>query len=255
MKICVLASGSSGNCTFVELEGVRFLVDAGISAKRVVEGLRDIDERIEDIEGILLTHEHSDHIAGVHRLLDKFHLRLYSNRETFRRLHLTVRSGQWIELTREALSIGPVQIHPFAVNHDAADPFGYRLANSHTSVGVITDLGSVTNLVREQLAGVTALVIEANYDHQMLINGPYPWDLKQRIASRLGHLSNTDCGTLLVDQIHDGLRKIFLAHRSEHNNDPILSLDTVQKILSEANVDAPPISISHQRKLSDLWVG
>ena len=256
MKVCVLASWSSGNCTFIEIAGQRFLVDAGISARRVVEGLREIGEKIEDIDGILLTHEHSDHIRGIPRLLEKYKLRLYANRETYKTLYLTtVRSGQWIELTREALTVDQIEIQPFSINHDAIDPIGFRLSNSHASVGVVTDIGSMTKMVQERLAGVTVLVMEANYDHEMLINGPYPWDLKQRIASRLGHLSNADCGEFLSEQANDGLRHVFLAHRSEHNNDPQLSLDTVQKVLTKNGVTAPPIQLTHQKKIATPWVG
>ena len=255
MKVCVLASGSSGNCTYVEIAGQRFLVDAGISTRRIVEGLREIGERIEDIDGILLTHEHNDHIKGIPRLLEKYRLRLYANRPTFRYLNLTLKSGQWIELTREPLTVDKIEIQPFSINHDAIDPIGFRISNSHVSVGVVTDIGSMTNLVRERLAGVSVLVLEANYDHNMLINGVYPWDLKQRIASRLGHLSNEDCGKFLIEHVHSGLRQVFLAHRSEQNNDPKLSLDTIHKILAKKKIEAPPIAITYQKKLADPWIG
>jgi len=253
MKVCVLASGSSGNCTFIEVGGIKFLVDAGISAKRIVEGLRSIGERIEDIEGILLTHEHRDHVAGIERLTLKYKLRLYSNRATMRCLPIVLRSGQWIELTHKPLVIEEIEIQPFSVNHDAIDPVGFRVSNSHNSVGVVTDIGSLTKLVQERLEGVTALVIEANYDHNMLMNGPYPWDLKQRIASRLGHLSNIECGEFLANHTHPGLKLVFLAHRSEKNNDPQLSLDTVQQKIGEAGTTAPPIQLTHQHKIAEPW--
>ncbi|MDK9698694.1 MAG: MBL fold metallo-hydrolase [bacterium] len=253
MKICVLASGSSGNCTFIEIGGVRLLVDAGISARRIVDGLRAVGERIEDVEGILLTHEHHDHVTGIPRLMEKYGLRLFTNLATKKALQFPMPYGKWFELKREPFAIGAVQIHSFSINHDAADPMGFRLVNSHESAAVVTDIGSVTNLVRDQLTGVNALVFEANYDPQMLQNGPYPWDLKQRIASRLGHLSNQDSGQFLTEIHHESLQKVFLAHRSEKNNDPHLSIDTVQQIVETAGKKIPSIELTSQRTASNIW--
>ncbi|MCX7836062.1 MAG: MBL fold metallo-hydrolase [bacterium] len=253
MKVCVLASGSSGNCTFIELSGMKILVDAGISAKRIVHTLNEIGEDIDEIEGVFLSHEHSDHVKGVPNLLEKYQLRLFSNRETLQRLPIQVPFHQWYELTSDPFQMGDVIVQPFSVNHDAANPIAFTFQNHQESVGVVTDIGSVTNLVREQLTHVNVLVIEANYDYQMLMNGPYPWDLKQRIASRLGHLSNEDTAKLIAELVHPSLEYVFLAHRSENNNDEFLCKDTIQQILAQNNVPLPPIAMTYQRKRSILF--
>lgn len=253
MKVCVIASGSSGNCTFIEIGGMKLLVDAGISARRIVNGLREIEENIDDIEGVFVTHEHRDHVQGIPTLIEKYGLRLFSNRETVKHLPFEISYKQWYELTREPFVMGDVKVQPFSVNHDAADPVAYTFQNHKNSVAVVTDVGSVTSLVREQLAKIEVIVVEANYDYQMLLNGPYPWDLKQRILSRLGHLSNIETGELISEIVHENLKQIFLAHRSENNNDEILCRDTVHTVLDEKGVNIPSIIMTHQRKRSNVY--
>lgn len=253
MKVCVLASGSSGNCTFIEIGGMKFLVDAGISARKILRTLDDIGEDIDDIEGVFLSHEHFDHMSGLQNLIEKHQLRLFSNQKTLKRLPFQVPNKQWYELTNEPFDMGEVTVQPFSVNHDAVDPIAFTFQNHQQSVAVITDIGSVTNLVREHLSKVNVLVLEANYDYQMLMNGPYPWDLKLRIASRLGHLSNEETGKLIAEIAHPNLEQVFLAHRSENNNDEFLCKDTVQKILDGNGVTIPPIAMTYQRNRSIVF--
>lgn len=221
-----IASGSSGNCIFVEGGGARILVDAGISAKRIVEGLmtRDIDP--DSLDAIFVTHEHTDHTAGLAVFLKKYRIPVYGTYET---LHAVIASDHSGKLAPELFhSIQPGRITAVRdavvsacyVSHDAAKPVAYAIEADGKKFAMATDLGCYDNTVIEHLSGADAVYIESNYDRDMLLVGPYPYTLKRRIMGTYGHLSNEDCGSLIVTVLHKKLRYVILAHLSKENNMP-----------------------------------
>lgn len=235
MQIHVLASGSSGNATFIEMENTKLLVDAGISTRRIKQSLDKLGTNIEKLDGVLITHEHRDHVNGLTTLLKKYHLPAYARPDTWQSMYC--RGALPDDCCRElsdSLDIGKIKVEPFAISHDAADPVGFRLQAGSTKVGFATDLGFVTPTVKEALSLSDVLVLEANHDLDMLQNGSYPWHLKKRIMSNRGHLANTDTGWTLARLNRKEHTHVFLAHLSKENNRPALAEQTVAEILTQA---------------------
>ena len=232
MQVAVLASGSKGNATYVEIDGTKILVDAGISARRVQNALQEIGTSAEELDGILITHEHRDHIKGLATLCKKYHLPVYSRANTFKAMYcLKDLPQECLQPIQEKLKIGKVNICAFNISHDAAEPVGYQLQGSRRCT-VATDLGFVTTSVQAALEDAEVLVLEANHDAKMLKQGPYPWALKHRILSNRGHLSNNDAAWALA-RLQKPPQKVFLAHLSEENNHPDLANETICKILEQ----------------------
>lgn len=230
-ELCVLASGSRGNSVYVSDGNNAILIDAGLSGREIDRRLRSRGLSPSSLRAIVVSHEHSDHIQGVGVLSRRWRLPVYINRKTaagasIGRLHqcLHFECGT-------AFQIGSFRIHPFSLSHDAADPSGFTIGASGWKIGIATDLGCATAMVRHHLADCRALVLEANHDPEMLLQGPYPWPLKQRIRARTGHLSNADSGALLGELSHPGLRQVVLAHLSETNNTPEKAFQTVAPFL------------------------
>lgn len=235
MQITVLASGSTGNCSLITEGSTRILVDAGISCKRIRTGLSELGVRPEEIQGVLITHEHVDHVAGL-RVLEKNHnIPLYS---TLPVIHALEQSGLSLGSTfheiapGESFSLGGVSILPFHVPHDAADCSGYRITGDSAVLGYATDIGCITEEVVQGLSGSDLALIEANHDVRMLQQGPYPYYLKQRILSSKGHLSNDSCAQLAEILKERGTRRFVLGHLSQKNNEPMIARKTVQNSLS-----------------------
>ncbi len=233
VRLCVLASGSRGNAVHISDGVSTLLFDAGLSG---VELERRMNSRGIDpsaIEAIVVSHEHSDHIQGVGILSRRFGARVWVSRPTHAAAEKAL--GKIDRLSHfdcgRPFQWGGFIIHPFSTSHDAADPAGFTVSRNGCKIGIATDLGVVTNLVRNHLAHCNALVLEANHDPVMLEEGPYPWPLKQRIASRHGHLSNEASQHLLKSLIHPGLQHVILAHLSEQNNSPETALKTVGEAL------------------------
>ncbi len=232
LKLCVLASGSSGNCTFIGTEKTRILIDAGLSARRTAERLAEIGERVEDINAICVSHEHGDHIAGI-RVLQKNHgIPVYANAGTFEGLGGDIKGSRFT--TGSPFSIGDFSIQPFPVPHDANDPVGFVFSAGSLKVGVATDIGMVTNALRERLRKCHAVVIEANHDETLLHEADRPWSLKQRIRGNQGHLSNRAAATLMAEIAGEGLEHLFLAHLSSDCNSPHHARMTFETLLAEA---------------------
>jgi len=247
MRLCTLASGSSGNSLFVETRGARVLIDAGISPRQLKSRLETIGVDMSEIDCILVTHEHTDHVAAL-KYVD---IPVYIASPT---VHL------WkdeVKIIREFDSGRPFFIKdmcviPFSIPHDGIEPVGFRLETEGIKIGVVTDIGCVTNLVRERLSGLDALLLEFNHDEDMLIAGPYPWDLKQRIKGRLGHLSNREAAELLGYVIHEGLKCVVLAHLSEVNNTPELAQEAALSTLMGREHNHIRLSIAPQRRLGEV---
>ncbi len=236
VEVVVLGSGSRGNSTLVRNGRTALLIDAGLTARQVVERLEAVGQDPRRLAAILLTHEHIDHTRGVAVLARRFSLPVLANAETFAAAAPTLRDVPEVEVfeTGVPFEVGGISVTPFAVPHDAAEPVGFVLSSEGIRVGYATDLGHVTRLVAARLAGCHALVFEANHDLEMLIHGPYPWATKQRVASRTGHLSNEHAAEFLREVVSDDTRHLVLAHISETNNDPVLARATIETALSDA---------------------
>lgn len=233
MKICVLGSGSKGNCTLVESGDTTILIDAGFSGIEIQRRLQLIGRRLESITAILVTHEHNDHISGAGILSRKGQIPLYANSGTYRasgcRLGKLFARGEFG--TGEQFTVDGLEVHPFAVSHDTVDPVGFVISDGLHRFGYCTDTGKVTTLIDYHLQGCDAIVLESNHDPKMLRDGPYPLHLQQRVRSNKGHLANEDAGRFLKKLAVGGLRHVVLAHLSETNNLPELAMQSVTNCL------------------------
>lgn len=229
MRFCVLSTGSKANATYVESGDHAVLIDNGLSAKKLEGRLHLAGLNSSKIKAILVTHEHGDHIAGVASLSRKLRVPIYANRLTRRCL----KDGFGFEVFNngEEFKIGGLEIRPFSIVHDAADPVGFVCHAEGLKFGAVTDLGRVTDIVRDALKGVNSLLLESNHDQEMLAACSYPWDIKQRISSSHGHLNNDASAALLQELIHGDMNHVVLGHISENSNTPELALSTAQKYL------------------------
>lgn len=231
MKIVPLASGSSGNSYLIRQGDISMLIDAGLTCKQLLIRIDQAGEDPELIRGIVVSHAHSDHIKGVGVLSRKFDIPVFLNRGTMSRAHSALGKISRVEIfeTGRSFELGCFKIHPFSVPHDCAEPVGFRISTGVTRIGIATDLGVPTTLVANLLSDLQAVILESNHDPEMLMEGPYPWDLKQRVKSRIGHLSNHQSAELLQRIINDQLKVVILAHMSETNNSADLALRTARK--------------------------
>ena len=234
MELCSIASGSSGNCICVGSDSCHVLIDAGISGKRIENGLNSIDLKTADMQGVLITHEHIDHIAGLGVIARRYGIPMYATEGTVDAILHTKSVGKIdeelfhvIEPGKE-FAIGYLCIEPIHISHDAADPVAYKVKNGEKKAAVMTDLGNYDDSIIEKLKGLDALLLEANHDVRMLQAGSYPYPLKQRILGDRGHLSNERSGQLLGQVLHDGFKHIVLGHLSKENNIPELAYETVR---------------------------
>lgn len=234
MQVSILASGSNGNSVYVELDGVRLLVDAGISAARITKGLRARGIEPQSIDAVLVTHEHIDHVRGLKTLAKQYHLPILATRGTLAGIDGGAAFEDDMRSISDAFMIGNVTVQPFATSHDAAEPCGFRIEGSHCCT-VATDLGVVTDTVQDAMEGADVLVLEANHDADLLRQGSYPWPLKRRILSNRGHLANGDAAWALT-RMKKHPRKVYLAHLSKENNRPALARDTVHDILASCGM-------------------
>lgn len=222
--ISALASGSKGNSILVDGPEGSLLVDAGLSAREILRRLALVGAPPERLTGILVTHDHSDHLRGVRVLARRLGLTVYATAGTLRAAGLDDSADTRLVRSGEGFNLAGFDIRPFSLPHDAVDPVGYLLEMDGVRIGIATDLGCATALVKRRLSGCAALVLESNYDDSMLLEGPYPWFLKQRIRSRKGHLSNEASSQVLGELLHTGLQRVVLAHLSEVNNCPEAAL-------------------------------
>ncbi len=256
LEVCVLASGSSGNSIYVASDKTRILIDAGLSAKQVAVRLDQIGVVPESIAGICVSHEHGDHIAGI-RVLQKRHgIPVYANAGTLSGIMRQPKSDEItakVFQTGSPFEIGDITIEPFSVPHDAYEPVGFRLQTGETSVGIVTDLGMATALVREKLKGCHVIIVESNHDEDLLQEAPRPWPLKQRIRSRQGHLSNMGAAQLIAECATDALEHVFLSHLSSDCNTPDTALQTVASQLRLDGLGHIKLEISHASHISSVW--
>ncbi len=232
-KVSVIASGSSGNCVYVETGGAKILIDAGISNKRIEAGLRSICVSPEEIDAVFITHEHSDHISGLRVFQKKYHKKLYLTKGTLAGLNDAdaICSSCEIKIVPQfsEVIIKECRVNTFLTDHDANESFGVTLASADSKISIATDLGYVNKAVFDHLKYSNILIFESNYDDEMLMNGIYPWYLKKRIMGKKGHLSNADSAAALLALNWEGLSHVYLAHLSRENN----THETVERIVRQ----------------------
>lgn len=236
MRVSVLASSSSGNATYIETPEHKVLVDAGLSGKKIAALMASIGRDLNDVDSVFITHEHSDHVAGVGVLARRYkNLTVYANKGTFAHLPKSVGKIPYDQLALfdvgTTLSLGDLDIESFGVSHDAAEPQFYQFHHDDRAFTILTDTGYVSDRLAGIIRDSDAYVMEANHDVEMLREGPYPWGLKQRILSDYGHLSNADGANALLSVIGPRTKRVYLGHRSAHNNTKVLAHSTVADML------------------------
>jgi len=235
IKFASLGSGSHGNSTLVQVDDTLLLVDAGFSAKAITERMLALGVNASDLTAILVSHEHSDHIKGVAVLARKHNIPVWMTRGTYQKLKdKKIPQIEFIH-PHGCFRVGDAKISPFPIPHDAAEPCQFIVGDGKRRVAVATDMGFATEYVVEQLKGVDALLLEANYDGQMLVNGSYPFALRKRIDGNYGHLSNDQSAALAAMLEHGGLQQLCLGHLSENNNTPETALGSVANRLRRAS--------------------
>lgn len=250
VRVIPLGSGSRGNATLVEFGSTRILVDAGLSARDLGRRLDGLGVAADSVDAIVLTHEHHDHARGAERFSMLHRVPVACAAATLDAMNLApMHLAKWWKLAPgDRLEIGEAGVETFPVPHDAADPVGFVLDGEGVRVGVATDLGHATTVVQERLRGCHVLLIESNHDETMLRDGPYPWQLKQRVGSRLGHLSNRATAALLREIADDQCRAVVLMHLSEKNNTQALARETAGRALAEAGRNRVQMRVAMQRR-------
>ncbi|MCM1038687.1 MAG: MBL fold metallo-hydrolase [Roseburia sp.] len=234
MRLCSIASGSSGNCIYAGSDATHILIDAGISGKRIEEGIASLGLHVKEIDGIFVTHEHADHISGLGVLARKYAIPIYATAGTIEALKNTASLGKiddslfhYIRADEKCM-IKDMSLYPIRTSHDAAEPVAYSISHDKQKIGIITDLGCYNEYTVACLQDLDVLYLEANHDINMLQVGPYPYYLKQRILSDRGHLSNEMSGKLLSRLLNDHMQAVMLGHLSKENNLPELAYETVK---------------------------
>jgi phosphoribosyl 1,2-cyclic phosphodiesterase len=258
VRFTILGSGSNGNCAYLETDGTRLLIDAGFSARQIRQRLAGIGRSPETLDGILITHEHSDHVRGLDVLCRKLDIPVYCNRLTrdaiayqMRECRLNFRLFE----TGAGFELGEVAIETFSVPHDAQDPVGYLLRTAEANIGFLTDLGHATRLVLERVRPANVLLLEANHDLQLLQDDlRRPWSVKQRILSRHGHLSNPAAAEALTELMNADLRHVFLGHLSRDCNRPDLAENCVARKVAELGASHVRLEVTCQEEPSSTVV-
>lgn len=247
-KFCSLFSGSSGNSLFVETDKTKILVDCGESAKKITESLSDIDIKIEDIDAILVTHEHIDHVKSLGTLSKKFDIPIYTNLETLNAMPEQAKKIKTDNIHlfdfNNDFSIGDLQIHAFSIPHDAANPCAFNIYKNNKKMSIATDIGHMTPEIINNLKKSSFLLLESNYDPNILKCSPYPYHLKERISGPLGHLSNDTAGQTVSCLINSGLKTVMLGHLSKENNFPELAYKTVMDELINNKISEKDLQLS-----------
>lgn len=254
MRLCALASGSKGNSIYLEAGGARVLIDAGLCGRELTSRLDSVGVDPATLDAIIVTHDHRDHVYGAGIMARRYDLPVYS-------AYGTIQASEkvWGKISRineiesgTLFSINDLELYPFSTPHDSRQSVGFIFRAEDKKGGIATDLGYVTRLVRECLKGCDILVVESNHDERMLLDGPYPWHLKQRVKGREGHLSNPACAELVEDVYHEELQNIILAHLSEVNNSPDLAYETLMSRMKSRFHPEVKVSMARQEKVGEM---
>ncbi len=246
MKFSVLGSGSSGNSSYIEMGNKKFLIDAGFSGKKIVEKLNNIERRIENIDGIFVTHEHSDHIQGLGVLSRKYDIPIYIHEITYgiiREKIGKIEAKNINFLQEDKVQFENCVISNFEVMHDAVKCLGYTFEYEEKKLAYASDVGCTNNIIKENFKNSDVIVVESNYDYNMLMTGPYHWELKNRVKGRNGHLSNAEASKLISQVMSDRLKKVYLMHISKDNNTPELAYSSLYEILEREKKEHLEIEI------------
>ncbi len=262
MRLCSIASGSSGNCIYVGSDATHLLIDAGISGRRIEEGAAELGLKLAEIDGIFITHEHTDHISGLGVLARKYGIPIYGTFGTLQAVRRTSSLGKMEESLFHTISadekcmIKDISLYPMRISHDAAEPVAYRISHDKKKIGILTDLGCYNDYTIACMQDLDVVYLEANHDINMLQVGPYPYYLKQRILSDRGHLSNDSSGKLLSKLLNTHLKAVVLGHLSKENNLPELAYETVKVeiMMSEAGYREGdfPIYVAKRSEVSQM---
>ncbi len=230
----------------------KLLIDAGISLKQIKERLESIGESIENIDAVLITHEHSDHIRGLDMIIKRYQIPVLANAQTAKALTYSLKQTPKYKIfsTGESFEFGDILVHPFSIQHDTVDPVAITAVIDNVKFGICTDLGFATSLVKKHLEGCDCLYIESNHEPSMVHASPRPMIYKQRVLSRQGHLSNEACATLIREVSHKDLKYVYLAHLSSECNHPDVALMKSKSVLDELLIQAK-VSIAYQDKISE----
>ena len=261
MRMKAIASGSSGNSIYVGTDNAHILVDAGVSKKKIEEGLKQLDLSGNDIDALVVTHEHTDHIGGIGVILRKYPINVYATKGTINEILKYKYLGQ-VDTSLfhvidydKSFDIKDISITPIKISHDAAEPCAYKFISGNKKSAVMTDLGCYDDYIVNYLKELDTLFIEANHDIRMLETGPYPYLLKKRILGKKGHLSNETCGRLLDNLLHDNMKHIVLSHLSHENNLPELAFEAVRTEVnlstSKNNADNFHICVAKRNEASE----
>ena len=249
-NFCSLYSGSSGNCLFVETDKTKILIDAGVSQRKILDALASFNVDISEIDAILVTHEHSDHTKNLGVISQKYDIPVYINKKTLNNLpsqkDKIIDENRVFYTSNKSFSINDLDIYPFSIPHDAADPCGFNILHKGKKITIATDIGHIDNNMIKNFLDSDFILLEANYDPDILKYSRYPFHLKQRILSPIGHLSNTTCGKTISEVIKKSpnCKKVMLGHLSKENNFPELALKTVYDELSNANISKEDVSVT-----------
>lgn len=254
MYFCSLSSGSSGNCLYIETSGSKFLIDAGLSGVKIARLMESRGLKPQDLDFILLTHEHNDHSKGVGVLSRRYNIPVFSNENTW----LSMRSfiGKIKDENFKVFETGvdfeyrDLAIKPVRIYHDCADPVAFVINGDNKKISIMTDTGLVTSEMISNFKNSDLLYIEANYDSNMLFNGPYPESLKRRISGNQGHISNQESAELIGKLLNSGNEKVYLGHLSRENNLPLLAKNTVESHLLELGIKKEDLNIEVSKRYS-----
>lgn len=262
MRLVSIASGSSGNCIYIGSERTHILIDAGISNKRIEQGLNEIGVKGSEIAAVAITHEHSDHVKGLGVLARKHHVPIYATKETLEEIRKLKYLGEYpkelchVVIPDVGTVIGDLELLPFSIGHDAANPVAYRVKNGRRQLAVATDIGHYDQYTVDHLRELDAVLLEANHDVNMLMTGPYPYYLKRRILGDLGHLSNENAGRLLSSILNGHMKQVLLGHLSKENNYEELACETVKLEIDESGgpfrASDIPIAVAGRDKMSQI---
>lgn len=235
IRFCLLGSGSSGNAVLVRSNDTKILIDNGLSLKQLELRAAQVGETLEDVKAVLVTHEHGDHVRGLGTFSRRYPVPVLMTPGTQRALPDGLGKVERIETFEagETLAVGSLAVETFSVTHDAADPVSFVVQSQGVKLGIVGDLGQVNALVEDRLSGSHGLILESNYCEEMIVNGPYPWAVKQRIQGHHGHLSNEMACKLLAAILHEGLKLVVLTHISRENNTPERALQRICGVVKD----------------------
>ena len=254
LKFCSLYSGSSGNSSLIQSKNINILVDAGVSGKKIVDALASINVDIENISAILITHEHSDHTQSIATLSKKYNIPVYANKKTWEAMidkkEKISKDNIFYFNNNKPFTLNDITVLPFDIPHDAADPCGFSISDNESKISIATDIGHMTNSILDNIKNSDFLLLEANYEPDVLKCSSYPFHLKERIASPIGHLSNIEAGKTINYLANFGVKNIMLGHLSKENNFPELAYKSVLEQISHQDLN---LSVANRFKPSPIF--